>query len=96
MAVYMIVEITVKDQDLYSKYVEQVADIVERHGGRYLVRGGKVAPVSGNWNPERVIVIEFNTMDDWKNCFTSPEYLEIAPFREKSTETKAIVVEGCP
>jgi uncharacterized protein (DUF1330 family) len=95
MAVYMIVEITVKDRDRYSKYVGQVARIVESFGGRYLARGGKITPMSGDWNPERVILIEFDTMDDWRKCFTSPEYLEIAPFRETSTVTRAIVLEGC-
>jgi uncharacterized protein (DUF1330 family) len=80
---------------LYTKYVEQVARIVEHHGGRYLVRGGAITSMSGNWNPERIIVIEFDTMDDWQRCFTSPEYREIAPFRERSTDNKAIVVDGC-
>jgi len=96
MAVYMIVEIAVKDPEPYAKYVGQVAEIVERHGGRYLVRGGAVTPISGDWNPERLIIIEFATMDDWRKCFTSPEYLAIAPFRERSTVTRAIVVEGRP
>jgi len=95
MAVYMIVEIAVKDREQYVKYVEQVAEIVNRHGGRYLVRGGAVTSMSGDWKPERVIVIEFDTMDAWRACFTSPEYRAIAPFREQSTNTRAIVVEGC-
>jgi uncharacterized protein (DUF1330 family) len=90
----MIVEIAIKDRELYSKYIERVANVVERHGGRYLVRGGTVTPMSGNWAPERIILIEFDTMDDWRKCFTLPEYREIAPFRETSTDTKAIVVEG--
>jgi uncharacterized protein (DUF1330 family) len=95
MAVYMIVEIAVKDREQYAKYVGQVAEIVERHGGRYLARGGSVTPMAGGWNPDRVILIEFENMDAWRTCFASPEYLAIAPFREKSTVTRAIVVEGC-
>jgi uncharacterized protein (DUF1330 family) len=95
MAVYTIVDITVKEENSYAKCVERVAQIVESHGGRYLVRGGAVTPMSGDWNPERVILIEFATMDDWRRCFSSPEYRQIAPFRETSTTTRAIVVEGC-
>lgn len=94
MSVYMIIDITIRERDLYSRYVESVAEVVERHGGRYLVRGGRVTPLSGNWNPERMIVIEFGTMQQLQQCFSSAEYLGLAPLREQSTNSKAIIVEG--
>jgi uncharacterized protein (DUF1330 family) len=94
MSVYMIIDITIREHDLYSRYVESVAEVVEKHGGRYLVRGGKVAPLSGNWKPERMIVIGFDTVEQLQRCFISAEYLELAPLREQSTDSKAIVVEG--
>lgn len=94
MSVYMIIDITIRDDDLYSQYVEGVSEVVEKHGGRYLVRGGKVTPLSGNWNPERMIVMEFETMGQLQRCFRSAEYLELAPRREQSTDSRAIVVEG--
>ncbi len=95
MSVYMIVEITVKNSELYSGYVEQVPQIVDRYGGRYLIRGGKVISLSSNWNPERIILLEFETVEQLRKCFESQEYLEIAPLREQSTISKSIVVEGC-
>jgi uncharacterized protein (DUF1330 family) len=95
MSVYMIIEITIKNRELYSRYVAQVPEVVDKYGGRYLIRGGKVTPLSGNWNPERVILIEFETVEQLQKCFESPEYLEIAPLREQSTISKSIVVEGC-
>jgi uncharacterized protein (DUF1330 family) len=94
MSVYMIIEIAVKDREMYARYVEQVRDIVEKHGGRYLVRGGEVTPLSGNWHPERIILIEFETMQQLQGCFHSPEYLALAPLREQSTSGRSIVVEG--
>lgn len=95
MPVYMIIEIEIKDEELYAEYVEKVREVVVKHGGRYLVRGGQVTPLSGNWNPERIIIIEFETLDHLKRCFGSEEYRELAPLREKSTLGKSIVVEGC-
>jgi len=95
MAVYLIIEITVKNPELYSKYVERVPEVVEKHGGRYLVRGGRVTPVSQTWHPERIIVVEFPGVEDVRRCFASPEYRELAPLREQATVSKAIVVEGC-
>ncbi len=95
MSVYMIIEIEIKNKQLYSKYVEKVPKVIEKYGGRYLIRGGKVTPLFGNWNPERIILIEFKSVEMVQNCFKSSEYLELAPLREQSTITKAIIVEGC-
>lgn len=94
MSVYMIIEIQVEDEWLYAEYVEKVRAIVEEHGGRYLVRGGVVTPLSGDWNPERMIVIEFESNEQLRRCFGSPEYLELAPLRKQSTVSRAIVVDG--
>ena len=94
MAVYMIIEITIKDNELYSKYVEKVPEIIHKYGGRYLIRGGKVTPVSGDWNPQRIILIEFESAEQLQKCFQSSEYLQLAPLGEQSTTSKVITVEG--
>jgi uncharacterized protein (DUF1330 family) len=90
----MIVEIEVKAERVYAEYVDKVRAIVEKHGGRYRVRGGSVTPLSGDWNPERMIVIEFESAEQVRRCLGSPEYLELAPLREQSTVSRGIVVDG--
>jgi uncharacterized protein (DUF1330 family) len=95
MPVFMIIEIEIQDGELYAQYVEEVPPVIERYGGRYLARGGRVTPLAGNWHPERVIVIEFDTLEQVRQCFASPEYLALAPLRERSTRGRSIVVEGC-
>ncbi len=95
MPVYMIIEIKVMNHELYAKYVEKVPEIVKKYDGRYLVRGGDVIPMFGIWNPERIVIIEFETEEQLRNCFNSVEYLKIAPFRENSTVTKSVIVNGC-
>jgi len=94
MSIYMIIEITVKDKKKYAEYIEKAQPIIERFNGEYLVRGGKITSLSGNWSPERIVVLKFPSKDDFKNCFSSKEYEEIAPLRECSAESKAILVEG--
>ncbi|HII93429.1 MAG TPA: DUF1330 domain-containing protein [Methanosarcina sp.] len=94
MPVYMIIEIKVMDYELYTKYVEKVPEIIKKYGGRYLVRGGKVLPMFGNWNPERIVIIEFETEEQVRDCFNSTEYLKVAPLRENSTITKSVIVNG--
>ncbi|WP_281085491.1 DUF1330 domain-containing protein [Methanosarcina acetivorans] len=84
----------VLDHELYAGYVEKVPEIIKKHGGRYLIRGGEVISMFGNWDPERIILIEFETLEKLRNCFNSEKYLEIAPSRENSTITESIVVNG--
>ena len=94
MSVYMLIDVEVTDSDRYSEYVKRVPRIIARHGGRYLVRGGPVTSLSGNWNPTRIIIIEFETAEQMQECFSSPEYLELAPLREEATLSRAVLVEG--
>jgi len=92
--VYLIAEVSVKDPALYARYTEKVPAVIAKYGGRYLVRGGKVTPIAGNWTPERVIVMQFESAEKLRQCFASPEYREILPLREQSTTSKAVMVEG--
>lgn len=97
MTVYFIVEVKTSDEnkDAYVKYIEKVRPIVEKYNGRYLARGGKITPVFGGWNPERIVIIEFPSKESIEKWLNSSEYKEIAMLRESSTVTKAIIVDGC-
>lgn len=95
MSVYMIVEAKeVMDQKGYGEYIRKVPQTIEKFGGRYLARGGQVTVVSGDWKPTRMIIVEFDSMEKFQAWWDSPEYRAIAPLREQSTKTNAIVVEG--
>jgi uncharacterized protein (DUF1330 family) len=95
MPVFMVIEITVQDAQMYAEYMERVPATVEKYGGRYVVRGGPVTPFTGDWNPERIIILEFPTAEQMQRWNSSPEYLELAPLRMSSTKTRAIALEGC-
>jgi uncharacterized protein (DUF1330 family) len=94
MAVYLIIEINVYDQELYSEYTAQVLPLVERYGGSYLVRGSELYPVSGDWHPERLVLIQFETVDLVQDFLTSPEYRALIPLRDRASSARAIVAEG--
>ena len=95
MSVYMIIDSKIKNRDKYIQYIEQVPPMVEKYGGRYHVRGGKIKAL-GAWKPERIILIEFPSEDNIRQWLASPEYGAIAPLREAGAETQAIIVDGCP
>lgn len=77
----------------YSDYIERVVPIVEKYNGRYIIRSEKITPLGADWKPNRVIIIEFDTRKDLEECFMSEEYKRIAPLRESSVNSNAIIIE---
>ena len=63
MVAYVIAEIEVNNPEEYDSYREGVPETVERYGGKYLVRGGAIEEVEGDWVPPRLVVIQFDDMD---------------------------------
>jgi len=96
VSVYVVIEIEVIDERAYGEYLTEVPGTLERHGGRYLARGGAVTPLAGGWAPERVVLLEFPSADAVRTWLSSEEYGRIAPLRERSTRGRAILVEGLP
>ncbi len=94
MSVYMIVDIRVGNDEDYARYRELAEPIVRRHNGKYLVRGGEVLGSTNGWEPERIVVIEFPSIEEYRRCFGSEEYRAIAYLRERSATSRMVIVEG--
>ena len=67
---------------------------IAKHGGRYLVRGGRVEKVEGSWNLTRLVVLEFPSMEQARRWYDSENYRGPKAIRMKCTMTDAIFVEG--
>ncbi len=67
---------------------------IAKHGGRYLVRGGRVERLEGTWNPTRLVVLEFPSMEQARRWYDSEDYRGPKALRMKCTLTDAVFVEG--
>ena len=94
MATYVIGEIEVTDQAAYEDYRKQVLAVVTKYGGRFIVRGGKVAALEGGWSPKRLVVLEFPSMEQAQKWYRSPEYAPLIKLRQKASKGRIIIVEG--
>ena len=94
MAAYVIGEIEVTDPATYDDYRKQVLATVQKHGGRFVVRGGEVEALEGGWAPKRIVVLEFPSMDAVRKWYRSPEYGPLIKLRQKASRGKLIAVEG--
>jgi uncharacterized protein (DUF1330 family) len=68
--------------------------MIIQHGGRFLVRGGKIKPLGDAWKPERIIILEFPSEANIREWLSSPEYKKIAPLRKAGADTRAVILEG--
>ena len=101
--ILMVLDITVKDSLQYQQYRLKVEPLIEQYGGIYLVRSGgmafdidperKVMPMEGNWNPNRFIILQWDSMEQLQNFSSSEEYKAVAKLREHSALTKSIIVK---
>jgi uncharacterized protein (DUF1330 family) len=94
MAGYIIVEIDITDPVGYEEYKKSAGATVEKYGGKYIVRGGAAETLEGDWNPKRIVILQFKDVaraKEWLNC---EEYREPRKMRHRTAKSKMIVVEG--
>lgn len=101
--IFVVLDITVHDTAMYEQYRIKVEDVIAKFGGKYLVRSGgmafdkdperKVIPVEGSWNPDRFIIVQWDSIEQLQRFSTSAEYKSVAKLRENSASTKSIMVK---
>jgi uncharacterized protein (DUF1330 family) len=94
MPAYIIVEIEILDPVGYEEYKKLAGATVEKYGGKYIMRGGKTEVLEGDWQPKRIVVLEFESArraKEWLNC---EEYREPRKMRHRTSKTNMILVEG--
>ena len=94
MSAYLIANVEVKDSERIKKYLASSPEILRKFSGRFLVRGGKVFIDEGDWKPERLVIVEFDTFEDAKNFWNSKDYEPLKKLRQASAKTDIIIVDG--
>lgn len=94
MTAYIIVDIAISDPELYEEYKKQVPPTLERYGGRFLVRGGRIESLEGDWSPKRLVILEFDSSEQAKQWWSSAEYMTPKALRQAAAKTSMIVVQG--
>ena len=94
MAYYLVADMCITDPELFAEFAEQVPATVQQYGGRYLIRGGELEVAQGDWTPDRLVVIEFDSKDQAKAWYDSPEYEGPKQTLARSTSSNFIFIEG--
>ena len=91
---YLIANVEIADPSAYENYRSRTKAIVERHGGRFIVRGGTIEPLEGDPGFARLVIIEFPSVEAAHGFYDSPEYQEIIPLRTSTSNGKLCIVAG--
>jgi len=95
MPAYFLVDIReVKDAGRMEQYRARVAPVVEKFGGRYIVRGGPFEVVEGSYQPVLPVMIEFPSMDHARRWYNSEEYRDLKQLRLAATISNGVFLTG--
>ena len=94
MPAYVIAETEVTDPERYEQYKAAVPAAIAAGGGRFLVRGGESVVLEGDWQPSRVVVLEFEDLAAAKRWYESEAYQEAKKFRAGAASFHMIAVQG--
>ena len=96
MAAYVIVETDVTDPEQYEQYKAASPAAIAAGGGRFLVRGGEHVVLEGDWQPPRLVMLEFEDLEAARRWYESDAYQEAKKLRDGAARFRAVAVEGIP
>lgn len=94
MKAYVIVDVTLTDPTRYEDYKKLTPPSLEPFQGKFIVRGGSTETMEGDWQPGRIVVVEFPSMQKARDWWSSAGYAPAKALRQATSKTKMILVEG--
>jgi uncharacterized protein (DUF1330 family) len=91
---YIIVETDIHDPEQYEQYKQAAPGAVAAGGGRFIVRGGELAVLEGDWQPKRLVLLEFPDLEAAKRFYDSSEYQDAKRLREGAAHLNMVAVTG--
>ena len=90
---YQVIEVNVKDPDLYKQYAEKAMPLQLQYSARFIARGGKVDAFAGE-PPKRAVIAVYDSIEKVQELRDSPEYKALVPLRDQAADYHSFIVEG--
>ncbi len=94
MPAYIISDVTMSDAEAFQTYRTRAAASIAHYGGHYLVRGGPIEKLEGDWSPRAIVIIEFPDLERARAWYRSPEYAHALEVRDQALSRNLILVDG--
>lgn len=96
MPAYVIFDVAIHDMARYQEFMAGVKPALEAAGARYLARGGEHRVYEGDWQPRRIVLLEFPSVAAFEAFYTGPVYTGLRAIRDACSEARLVSVEGLP
>ena len=94
MPAYLVSDLTVRNAEAFETYRTRAAKAIAQFGGRYLVRGGDIQMLEGQWKPRLLVIVEFPSMEQARSWYGSPEYAAALEVHDIALERNLILADG--
>lgn len=94
MSAYVIFDVDIRDPARYQEFMAGVKPALEQAGARYLARGGAHTVYEGDWEPRRLVIIEFPSVDAWETFYQGPTYQGLKHVRDACSLARLVSVVG--
>ena len=92
---YLLVDVDIHNIDEYKKYLNKVKPMVEKFGGKYLIKGGEIdAKETDLWKPTRIVLVKFPNKISALNWYNSEEYRPLKNLRLNNATSNILFIEG--
>ncbi|MEN8190638.1 MAG: DUF1330 domain-containing protein [Thermodesulfobacteriota bacterium] len=96
MTTYSIITVTVKDQELFQKYVDGHGDSLTKFGGRFLAASSDFEIIEGTCPGQIVVIHQWPDRASFHNWYTSEDYRPWKEIRFSAAETNVVLMDGLP
>lgn len=94
MSAYLVVNCTVKDMNLLNQYIAGAGASLGVVPVKLLAMDNDSETVEGTPAGSRTVLLEFDSKDDFRTWYNSPEYQAVVGQRLEATEGFAVVIDG--
>lgn len=94
MSAYVIFDVAITDAARYGEFMVGVMPALEQAGARYLARGGPLKVYEGDWQPRRIVLLEFPSVAAWEAFYNGATYRALKSVRDSCSSARLISVEG--
>jgi uncharacterized protein (DUF1330 family) len=94
MPAYVIFDVEIRDLAQYQEFMAGVKPALEAVGAKYLARGGAHKVYEGDWEPRRIVLLEFPSFEAWESFYNGPTYQGLKAVRDACSSARLVGVEG--
>jgi uncharacterized protein (DUF1330 family) len=94
MTAYVIFDVEIRDATQYQAFMASVKPALEEAGGKYLARGGAHKIYEGDWQPRRIVLLEFPSVAAFEGFYNGPAYQGLKAIRDACSSARLVSVDG--